>query len=142
MAKSLVIRWVVPPIVITPAAATTTQNRATSALWRSTKRVIAGIMTSESGGRRPFRQLQVNSAVPGPRRASRDGWHLALPPRDYPRPAYSPGSSQATYRGRATPRPGMPTLTCMESVAAAWRRWLSSPVRDVIIALVVTAALL
>jgi signal transduction histidine kinase len=30
----------------------------------------------------------------------------------------------------------------MESVAAAWRRWLSSPVRDVIIALVVTAALL
>jgi signal transduction histidine kinase len=30
----------------------------------------------------------------------------------------------------------------MDGVVAAWRRWLSSPVRDVIIALVITAALL
>src|SRR6266849_6394444 len=44
-------------------------------------------------------------------------------------------------RGRATPGPGMPTLTCMEGVAAAWRRWLGSPVRDALLALVVTVVL-
>src|SRR6516162_2216974 len=43
MEKLLVIRCVVPLIVITPTTATTTQNRATSALWRSTKRVSAVI---------------------------------------------------------------------------------------------------
>src|SRR5260370_18808859 len=47
MAKLFVIRCVVPLMVITPTAATTTQKRATSALWRSTKRVSAGIATSE-----------------------------------------------------------------------------------------------
>jgi hypothetical protein len=69
-------------MVITPTAATTTQNRVTSALWRRTKRVIAGIVTSGSPGRRPFRQLQVYSAAAGPARSSRDGSHLAVPPRD------------------------------------------------------------
>src|SRR5438309_4676137 len=51
-------------------------------------------------------------------------------------------------RGRATPGPGMPTLTCMEGVAAAvervaaaWRRWRGSPVRDALLALVVTVVL-
>ncbi|HEX5298965.1 MAG TPA: hypothetical protein VFW50_18435, partial [Streptosporangiaceae bacterium] len=63
-------------------AATTTQNRVTSALWRRTKRVIAGIVTSGSPGRRPFRQLQVYSAAAGTARSSRDGSHLAVPPRD------------------------------------------------------------
>ena len=82
MEKLFVIRWVVPLMVITPTAATTTQNRVTSALWRRTKRVSAGIVTSGSGCRRPFRQLQLKRAVAGPRRASRDGWHLAVPPRD------------------------------------------------------------
>jgi len=43
-------------------------------------------------------------------------------------------------RGRATSAPGMPTLTCMEGVAAAWR-WISSPVRDAILAVLVTAIL-
>ncbi len=44
--------------------------------------------------------------------------------------------------GMATPTPRMPTLTCMEGVAAAWRRWSGSPARDVAFALVVTALLL
>src|SRR3982075_414447 len=43
MEKSLVIRWVVPLIVMTPATATSSQVSATSALWRSTKRVSACI---------------------------------------------------------------------------------------------------
>ncbi len=47
MAKLFVIRCVVPLMVMTPMADTTTQKRATSALWRSTKRVSAGIGTSE-----------------------------------------------------------------------------------------------
>ena len=82
MAKLLVIRWVVPLMVITPTAATTTQNRATSALWRSTKRVSAGIVASESGSRRPFRQLQLKTAARAPGPSSGGGWHLAVPPRD------------------------------------------------------------
>jgi signal transduction histidine kinase len=44
-------------------------------------------------------------------------------------------------RGRATSAPGMPTLTCMDGVVAAWRRWISSPVRDAILAVLVTAVL-
>ena len=44
-------------------------------------------------------------------------------------------------RGRATSASGMPTLTCMEGVAAAWRRWSSPPVRDAIFAVLVTALL-
>src|ERR1700676_4770929 len=40
--------------------------------------------------------------------------------------------------GRATPGPGMPTLTPME---ALWRRWHGSPVRDAVLALVLTALL-
>ncbi len=44
-------------------------------------------------------------------------------------------------RGRATAAPGMPTLTCMDGVAAAWRRWLGSPVRDAILAVLVTVLL-
>src|SRR6185437_14394202 len=99
MAKSFVIRWVVPLIVITPTAATTTQNRVTSALWRSTKRVIAGIVTSGSPGRRPFRQLPVKRAAASPCRSSGGGWHLAVPPQDYQSPPYSRGSNQAAYRG-------------------------------------------
>ncbi|MDQ2815546.1 MAG: sensor histidine kinase [Actinomycetota bacterium] len=43
-------------------------------------------------------------------------------------------------RGMATSVPGMPTLTCMEG-AAAWRRWSSSPVKDAILAALVTALL-
>ena len=85
MEKSFVIRWVVPLMVITPTAATTTQNRVTSALWRRTKRVSAGIVTSgvsDSGCRRPLRQLLLKRAAAAPRRSSRDGWHLAVPPRD------------------------------------------------------------
>lgn len=35
----------------------------------------------------------------------------------------------------------MLTLTCMGGVAAAWRRWLSSPVRDALLAVLVTAVL-
>ena len=82
MAKSLVIRWVVPLMVITPTAATTTQNRVTSALWRRTKRVSAGIVTSES--RAGGRSASCSSSVPpqAPGRSSRGGWHLAVPPRD------------------------------------------------------------
>src|ERR1700733_10039357 len=41
MAKLLVIRWVVPLIVMTPAATTASQNTVTSSLWRNTKRVSA-----------------------------------------------------------------------------------------------------
>ncbi len=44
-------------------------------------------------------------------------------------------------RGMATSAPGMPTLTCMDGVAAAWRRWISSPVRDAILAVLVTVLL-
>ena len=44
-------------------------------------------------------------------------------------------------RGRATPGPGMPTLSPMEGVAVLWRRWHGSPVRDAVLALVVTALL-
>jgi signal transduction histidine kinase len=44
-------------------------------------------------------------------------------------------------RGRATSGSGMPTLTCMDGVAAAWRRWISSPVRDAILAVLVTVLL-
>ena len=44
-------------------------------------------------------------------------------------------------RGRATPGPGMPTLSPMEGVAVLWRRWHGSPVRDAVFALVVTALL-
>src|ERR1700722_12374661 len=54
MAKLFVMRWVVPLIVSTPTAATATQNRATSALWRSTKRVSVVIATSGFPGRRKF----------------------------------------------------------------------------------------
>jgi signal transduction histidine kinase len=43
--------------------------------------------------------------------------------------------------GRATSAPGVPTLTCMEGVTGAWRRWLSSPVRDAILAVLVTVLL-
>jgi hypothetical protein len=46
MEKLFVIRCVVPLIVSTPATATASQNRATTALWRSTKRVMAGIAAS------------------------------------------------------------------------------------------------
>src|ERR1022692_1317672 len=44
-------------------------------------------------------------------------------------------------RERATPGPGMPTLSPMEGVAVLWRRWHGSPVRDAVLALVVTALL-
>jgi len=51
-------------------------------------------------------------------------------------------------RGRATPGPGMPTLTCMEGVAAAmegvaaaWRRWFSPAVRDAVLAVLLTLVL-
>ena len=44
-------------------------------------------------------------------------------------------------RGRATSAPGMPTLTCMDGLVAAWQRWISSPVRDTILAVLVTALL-
>jgi len=44
-------------------------------------------------------------------------------------------------RGRATPGPGMPTLSPMEGVAVRWRRWHGSPVWDAVLALVVTALL-
>src|SRR5258707_11045830 len=108
MEKLFVMRWVVPLMVITPTAATTTQNRVTSALWRRTKRVSAGIVTSGSPGWRPFRQLQVYSAAADPGRSSLDGSHLDVPPRDEPGPAYSRGSSHAAYRRRATPGARMP----------------------------------
>ncbi len=45
-------------------------------------------------------------------------------------------------RGRATSAVDMPTLACMEGVAAAWRRWFSPAVRDAVLALAVTAVLL
>jgi signal transduction histidine kinase len=35
----------------------------------------------------------------------------------------------------------MPTLTCMEGMAAAWRRWITSPVMDAILAVLVTVLL-
>src|SRR5262249_10230669 len=52
--KLLVIRCVVPPTVSTPATVTASQNSATSALWRSTKRGSEGIGISRGscpGGR-------------------------------------------------------------------------------------------
>src|SRR5260370_1091750 len=61
-------------MVITPTAATTTQKRGTSALWRRTKRVRAGIVTSHAGeaaagaprawgGRGPVTVLAVSAAA-------------------------------------------------------------------------------
>src|SRR5579864_7514245 len=101
MEKSLVIRWVVPLIVNTPAAATTTQNRATSALWRSTKRVSAVIATSVflAGGR------SADACQPpaqAPRTSSGDGKHVPVTPQEQRRRGYSRGSSRSAYRGRAT----------------------------------------
>ena len=55
--------------------------------------------------------------------------------------AYSRGSSHTINRGRATSGRGMPTLTYMGGVAAARRRWGSSPVRDAVLAVVVTAVI-
>src|SRR6516162_11161682 len=102
MEKSFVIRWVVPLMVITPTAATTTQNRATSALWRSTKRVSAVIAISnvpKAGGRSAD---ACQPAVRGPGPSSGGGSHLPVPPREQRPPAYSRGSSRIAYQGRAT----------------------------------------
>jgi signal transduction histidine kinase len=45
-------------------------------------------------------------------------------------------------RGRATLAAGMPTLTCMNGVGAIRRWWRHPPVRDAVLALAMTAALL
>src|SRR5437660_516711 len=100
MEKLFVIRWVVPLMVITPTAATTTQNRVTSALWRRTKRVSAGIVTSGSGIRGAGgRSASCCSSVPPQpgrcaRRLGRRGERLLAarpgqrrhPDRPHPRP--------------------------------------------------------
>ncbi len=44
-------------------------------------------------------------------------------------------------RGRATQGSGMFSLASMEGMAAAWRRWFTSPVRDAILAVLLTALL-
>jgi signal transduction histidine kinase len=41
-----------------------------------------------------------------------------------------------------TPGPRVPSLSCMEGLAAAWRRWFTPPVRDAVLAVAVTILLL
>ena len=81
------MRWVVPPTVITPATATASHNSATSALWRRTKRVRAGIGASRfTAGRRDFRRAI--ASVPASRVLGRP-----TPVVESPAAAYSRGST-------------------------------------------------
>src|SRR5579875_3335864 len=131
MAKVFVIRCVVPPMVSTPAAATTTQNRATSALWRSTKLVSAVMVSSLvgcGGGRRA--------------RSSRRRWQSAVPPGDSAAPGLLPREYPGCQPGDADCRLARAYACGMDGVVAAWRRWRGWPGRDVLLVLLVTVLLL
>ena len=85
MEKLLVIRWVVPLIVITPAAATSNPEQRHERLvaeYEAGERWHRDLRVSDSGA--GGRSASCCSSVPprAPAASSRDGWHLAVPPRD------------------------------------------------------------
>src|SRR5579875_3503908 len=138
MEKSLVMRWVVPPTVSTPATATASHSSATSALWRRTKRVRAGIGASRFI--RPAGLPPAIASVP-PARVLRRPAEVASSRR-----AYSPGSTRPggwpagrnglTLRGMDTAQQTRARPAPPARALPPWRGWPS--VRDTAIAAALT----
>ncbi len=142
MAKLLVIRCVVPPIVSTPATATTSQNSATSALWRSTKLVRDDIGDLLGRGHRRALRRAVPRlpfpAIPVVRLTVT----LALPRREHGGGRVLPPGVRAGH-----PREDAePVLTALRFVVdasggLAARLAVIASARDTVLALVLTAVL-